>query len=135
MDKSAYLSKMGARIRQRREELGITQEDLAFSVGYKSRASINKIELGKTDIGQTMIIDIAETLHIPTNYITDVDTPVNDILNRKLPRLLPDEQQLLSDYRNFNEEGQEKVRDYIADLKDNQRYKNVVNLAWKNKHK
>ena len=123
MDKSAYLSKMGARIRQRREELGITQEDLAFSVGYKSRASINKIELGKTDIGQTMIIDIAETLHIPTNYITDVDTPVNDILNRKLPRLLPDEQQLLSDYRNFNEEGQEKVRDYIADLKDNQRYK------------
>lgn len=123
MDKSAYLSKMGARIRQRREELGITQEDLAFSVGYKSRASINKIELGKTDIGQTMIIDIAETLHIPTNYITDVDTPVDDILNRKLPRLLPDEQQLLSDYRNFNEEGQEKVRDYIADLKDNQRYK------------
>lgn len=123
MDKSAYLSKMGARIRQRREELGITQEDLAFSVGYKSRASINKIELGKTDIGQTMIIDIAETLHIPTNYITDVDTPVNDILNRKLPQLLPDEQQLLSDYRNFNEEGQEKVRDYITDLKDNQRYK------------
>lgn len=123
MDKSAYLSKMGARIRQRREELGITQEDLAFSVGYKSRASINKIELGKTDIGQTMIIDIAETLHIPTNYITDVDTPVNDILNRKLPQLLSDEQQLLSDYRNFNEEGQEKVRDYITDLKDNQRYK------------
>ena len=125
MDKSAYLSKMGARIRQRREELGITQEDLAFSVGYKSRASINKIELGKTDIGQMMIIDIAETLHIPTNYITDVDTPVNDILNCKLPRLLPDEQQLLSDYRNFNDEGQEKVRDYVTDLKDNPRYKKM----------
>ena len=39
------------------------------------------------------------------------------------PQLLPDEQQLLSDYRNFNDEGQEKVRDYVEDLKDSPKYK------------
>ena len=35
----------------------------------------------------------------------------------------PDEQQLVTDYRSFNDEGKEKVREYVADLKGNPRYK------------
>ncbi len=35
----------------------------------------------------------------------------------------PDEQQLIDDYRDFNDEGKEKVRDYVADLSDNPKYK------------
>lgn len=38
---------VGERIRQRREELHISQEELARRVGYKSRSSINKIELSR----------------------------------------------------------------------------------------
>ena len=34
-----------------------------------------------------------------------------------------DEQQLIDDYREFNVEGKEKVRDYVADLADNPKYK------------
>lgn len=34
-----------------------------------------------------------------------------------------DEQQLIDVYREFNAEGKEKVRDYVADLKGNPRYK------------
>ena len=34
------------RIRKRREELGMSQEELAKKMGYKSRSSINKIEMG-----------------------------------------------------------------------------------------
>lgn len=34
-----------------------------------------------------------------------------------------DEQQLINDYRAFNAEGKEKVRDYVADLADNPKYK------------
>lgn len=34
-----------------------------------------------------------------------------------------DEQQLIDDYREFNAEGKEKVRDYVADLADNPKYK------------
>ena len=37
--------------------------------------------------------------------------------------LKPDEQQLVTDYRSFNDEGKEKVREYVADLKGNPRYK------------
>lgn len=34
-----------------------------------------------------------------------------------------DEQQLIDDYREFNAEGKEKVREYVADLADNPKYK------------
>lgn len=78
MDKSTYLSQMGNRIRVRREEIGMTQEELATKVGYKSRTSINKIELGKTDIGQMMIISIAEALNVPTRFITDANISISD---------------------------------------------------------
>ena len=38
------------RIRRRREELGLSQDELAKKLGYKSRSSINKIEKGENDI-------------------------------------------------------------------------------------
>lgn len=36
---------VGEKIRQRRIELGMTQEELALKLGYKSRSSVNKVEL------------------------------------------------------------------------------------------
>ena len=39
---------IGQRIKARREELGLTQEELAKKVGYASRSSINKIELSRS---------------------------------------------------------------------------------------
>ena len=40
------MSTIGANIKRRREELGITQEELSKRLGFKSKSSINKIELG-----------------------------------------------------------------------------------------
>lgn len=40
------MSEMGRKIAERRKELGFTQEELAAKVGYKSKSTINKIELG-----------------------------------------------------------------------------------------
>lgn len=34
-----------------------------------------------------------------------------------------DEVQIIEDYRAFNDEGKEKIRDYVADLKCNAKYK------------
>ena len=69
MDINHELQMMGQRIRARREELGLSQEALASVVGYKSRTSINKIELGKTDLPQSMIVKIANALHSSPGYI------------------------------------------------------------------
>ena len=54
---------IGNNIRKRRIELGMTQEELALKMGYKSKSTINKIELGKNDIPQSKIVQFAEVLH------------------------------------------------------------------------
>lgn len=38
---------IGERIRKRREELGYTQDELAKKLGYKSRSSVNKVEMSR----------------------------------------------------------------------------------------
>ena len=38
---------IGERIRNRREELGLTQEELAKKLGYKSRSSVNNVETSR----------------------------------------------------------------------------------------
>lgn len=53
---------IGDRIRERRQELGISQEELARRVGYKHKSAVNKIELGINDIRQSKIIDFADAL-------------------------------------------------------------------------
>lgn len=45
-----------------RKQLGLTQEELAKKMGYKTKSSINKIELGKNDIPQSKIVQFAEVL-------------------------------------------------------------------------
>lgn len=59
---------IGLLIKQKREELGMTQEELAHRVGYKSRASINKIEL-KRDIPIKKLKPIADVLGIDISLL------------------------------------------------------------------
>lgn len=57
------------RIRKRREELGLSQEELAQKMGYKSRSSINKIEMGENDIPQSKIVQFARALNTTPAYL------------------------------------------------------------------
>lgn len=56
------------RVRQRREELGMSQEDLALRMGYSSRTSINKIENGRP-CSQKIIARLAEALGVSIPYL------------------------------------------------------------------
>lgn len=47
----------------------MTQEELAKKMGYKSRSTINKIEKGLRDIGQSQIIDFADALGVSPAYL------------------------------------------------------------------
>lgn len=60
---------IGERIRSRREELHLSQEELAKRLGYKSRSSINKIELGLYNLKQSKIKAIADALETTPSYI------------------------------------------------------------------
>lgn len=54
---------IGERIKKRREELGLSQSELARKVGYTSRSTINKIEKDGRGISQDKIAAIAKALH------------------------------------------------------------------------
>ena len=56
------MSTIGNNISRFRKELGMTQEDLAKLMGYKSKSTINKIELGINDIPQSKIVQFAQVL-------------------------------------------------------------------------
>lgn len=56
------MANIGEKICARRKEIGMTQEELAQKMGYKSRSTINKIENGTNDIPQSKIVKFAEVL-------------------------------------------------------------------------
>ena len=60
---------IGSRIRSRREEPGLSQEELGNKLGYKSRSSINKIELDQRNLTQSKIKAIADALSTTPAYI------------------------------------------------------------------
>jgi transcriptional regulator with XRE-family HTH domain len=62
---------IGNKIKQRRLELGMTQEELAKKCGYKSKATINKIENNINDVNQSKLIRIADALDVPPIYFID----------------------------------------------------------------
>ena len=67
------------RIKARREELGMSQEELATKLGYKSRSTINKIEMGKNDITQSKIIAFANALQTTPSYLMGLDEHETEI--------------------------------------------------------
>lgn len=61
--------KIGDRIKERRECLKMSQDDLAKKLGYKSRSSINKIERDASGLPQSKIVAIANALNTTPAYI------------------------------------------------------------------
>lgn len=64
---------IGERIMERRQQLGLTQEDLAFRMGYKTKSAINKIELGINDVSQSKVVRFAEALQTSVAYLMGWD--------------------------------------------------------------
>lgn len=56
------MDNLGQKIKKKREELGLSQEDLAKILGYKHKSSINKIELGAADVPRAKVPAFAKAL-------------------------------------------------------------------------
>ena len=62
---------MGKLIRARRKELGMTQEELALKIGYKTKVAVYKIEKGERKLPSDKITVTAEALGIDPNYLSN----------------------------------------------------------------
>lgn len=57
------------RIKNRRLELNMSQEELALKTGYKTKGSISRIENGNRDINQSQIELFAKALDVSPEYL------------------------------------------------------------------
>jgi transcriptional regulator with XRE-family HTH domain len=106
---------VGERIRQKRIELGLTQEELAKKAGYKSRSSINKIECSR-DLPLSKVKKVAALLECSPSYIMgwQDDSSIIETANKDLA---------LSNMS-------ERIKDYALILNDmpSEQQENIISL-------
>lgn len=102
---------IGSRIKERRESLGLTQEELAKKMGYASKSTINKIELGINDVMQSKILAYAAVLECSPAYLLGVESTPTPKTNNKTSVML-------EYWSRLNSEQQARALDYINFLSE-----------------
>lgn len=69
MNDKEFYEQLGKRIKARREELGMSQEQLAEKIGYKGKSTISMIEAGTRGLRHSKVMPLAEALQTTTDYI------------------------------------------------------------------
>lgn len=60
---------IGNIIKKRRVQLGLSQTELANKLGFKSKASISRIELGVQSLPQNKILEMTKALDVSPEYL------------------------------------------------------------------
>lgn len=131
------MSTIGSRIRNRREELKLSQDELAKRLGYKSRSSINKIELDERNLTQSKIKAIADALETTPSYImgwdeldqtVDLDRLQKEVSEAKTTMEMIEAQygastvEALNLYIQLDMEDRAEVRGYIKRMLHSEKY-------------
>jgi len=69
MEKEKQLENLGKKVRQRRTELGLSQEQLAFNCGF-DRTYISLVERGKRNISFSNLTTLAKGLKTTISTLT-----------------------------------------------------------------
>ena len=112
------MSTVGENILIMRKQLGWTQEDLAKRMGYKSKSTINKIELGINDIPQSKIVQFADVLGTTPAHLMGWDNEENESPEELV--LSEGEEMLLNLFRRVPEDKQALVLQMIRVALGNQ---------------
>lgn len=87
--------RIGQIVKNRREELGMSQTDLAKLTGYSDKSAISRIESGENDVPRKKLALFAKALQLRPTDLLPEDEDLGDLGNR----LAPDEYALLVAYR------------------------------------
>lgn len=94
------MSSQSNRIKQRRIQLGMSQEDLAFQVGT-SQKQISRYERGMNDPTGDVLSKLASSLNTTTDYILgNSDNPTREVIKNDLDDVETEIIQLLRDQPN-----------------------------------
>lgn len=108
---------VGQNIATARKRAGMTQEELARRVGYKTKSAINKIEMGIRDLPQKKIAAFAEALGVTPGHLMGWDAEPED-LGAVAARVLmePGTLQMVQDFLTLDTPDQYTVRTLVASL-------------------
>lgn len=121
---------IGKRIKQRRTELGLTQEELAKRLGNKSRASVCTVERDKEDLTATRIKQYAAALECSPGYLMGWEeytppagTPTFTVSRENLKGMIlsDEERDLIILLRNTTEEKRRllmQLLEYLLSIKE-----------------
>lgn len=114
-----------SRLRQAREQSGLTQQDLAEKLGI-TKSAIGNYENGVSSPKWDVLLKIFDVLKVEPNFL------YQDSFSLETPEtspLTPQQSALLSSFDLLNEEGQQKALDYVDDLVLAGRYKKCAALG------
>ena len=100
---------IGQIIKQRREELGMSQEELAQKAGYKSRSSINKIEVDGRGLPQSKITAIAKALRTTPASLMGWDETDNSSIGESA-------KEMLNNFQKLNDYGQKEALKRVSEM-------------------
>lgn len=78
---------IGYRIRKRRKELNLSQEELAKKVGYESRSAISKLEKEANGMTQSKLLLLAKALECSPSYLMGWEDEEADVFG--IPGVMP----------------------------------------------
>lgn len=105
--------KVGKRLKQLREELNMTQKELADKLGI-SRAAVGLYEQGKRNVDNDTLLKLSEIFNVSADYLlgnTDIKAPVD-----KISSALSDDPDLLAFWNTLKE--REDLRILFKQTKD-----------------
>ena len=77
---------IGERIKKRRTELDLSQEEVANELGYKSRTSVFKVEQGITDLPLSKVKEFAKVLKTTPSYLMGWEDDEGNLDVENLPK-------------------------------------------------
>jgi transcriptional regulator with XRE-family HTH domain len=110
---------IGGRIKARRNELGLSQRELAARLGYKDHTTLTRIEAGKVDLNQSKIGQFARALNVTPGYLMGWDAePPAAALGEIAASVLqsPGILKLVHEYMMLGEDDQATVRALVSSL-------------------
>ena len=106
------MTTVGFRIKQCRNNLGMSQRELAMKMGYSNHSTITRIEAGKVDLPQSRISQFAEALDTTPAYLMGWEGAEPEEVGAFAAEVLQDPAlvKLIKNYRAMSEADQYALR-------------------------
>ena len=123
-DKAVLWKRVGGFVRARRDELGLSQNEVIRALGYKNAGSVSAIELGNESLPAKRAYAWADVLEVPRDaffrFVTGISETMELVEVTAKPgastRLTPSEEELIKRYRRLPAKLQRRLREHAGEL-------------------